>query len=298
MIQSTQKNRPEYSAEESYKLCMSLAKTHYENFTVASWFLPDNKRKHIYAIYAFCRTVDDLGDEHVGDRVKALDEWELDLRRCYDNDVPHHPFLIALQETIHEFDIPIMPFLKLIQANRIDQSTTRYQTYRDLKYYCEHSANPVGQLILYIFGYQDEERRRLSDYTCSALQLSNFWQDVVRDYAMGRIYIPLEDMQKFGYTEKQLSQKLFTSQFRNLMEFEVERTMSLFLKGTELVKSLDGHFKLDVALYSIGGMKILDAIKNQGYDILAKRPELSQITKYRLMISTIIKLSLSGRFIS
>ena len=295
MVQSPQKNQPKYTSEESYKLCMRLAKTHYENFTVASWLLPEDKRKHIYAIYAFCRTVDDLGDEHVGDRVKALDEWELDLRKCYNN-VPHHPFLVALQETIHTFDIPITPFLKLIQANRIDQSTTRYQTYKDLEYYCEHSANPVGHLILYIFEYQDEGRRRLSDYTCSALQLSNFWQDVGRDYDMGRIYIPLEDMQKFGYTENQLAQKLFTSQFRNLMEFEVEKTTAMFLKGIELVKSIDGHFKLDVALYSIGGMKILDAIKNQGYNVLAKRPELSQITKYRLMINTIIKLSLSGKF--
>ena len=283
-----------HTAEQGYALCADLARTHYENFTVGSWLLPRDKRKHIYAVYAFCRTVDDLGDEHEGDRLQALDEWEQDLRRCYD-DTPRHPYMIALRETIRAFDIPIEPFLKLIHANRMDQTTTRYPSYSDLEHYCRHSANPVGRLMLYVFGYQDDQRLRLSDYTCTALQLANFWQDVARDYAMGRIYVPLEDMQRFGYTEDQLARGLFTRQFRDLMELEVERARDLFRRGLKLVETLQGRFKLDVALYSVGGMKVLDAIERQGYNVLGRRPTLSRAAKGRLMLATALKLGLLGR---
>ena len=283
-----------HTAEQGYALCADLARTHYENFTVGSWLLPRDKRKHIYAVYAFCRTVDDLGDEHEGDRLQALDEWEQDLRRCYD-DTPRHPYMIALRETIRAFDIPIEPFLKLIHANRMDQTTTRYPSYSDLEHYCRHSANPVGRLVLYVFGYQDDQRLRLSDYTCTALQLANFWQDVARDYAMGRIYVPLEDMQRFGYTEDQLARGLFTRQFRDLMELEVERARDLFRRGLKLVETLQGRFKLDVALYSVGGMKVLDAIERQGYNVLGRRPTLSRAAKGRLMLATALKLGLLGR---
>ena len=177
---------------EAYARCAELARAHYENFTVGSWLLPRDKRRHVYAIYAFCRFVDDLGDEHRADRLEALDAWQQDLLRCYEGD-PRHSYLVALRETIREFDIPQEPFLKLIEANRMDQTVTRYPTYRDLDFYCQHSANPVGHLMLHVFGYRDVERRRLSDYTCTALQLANFWQDVDRDHSMGRIYIPLEE---------------------------------------------------------------------------------------------------------
>ena len=154
--------------EEAYARCEKLAKTHYENFTVGSWFLPRDKRRHFYAVYAFCRLVDDLGDELEGDRTEALDLWEQELERCYE-DRPHHPCMVALQHTIRTFDIPREPFLKLVQANRMDQTTTRHPTYGDLEYYCQHSANPVGHLVLYACGYRDQERQRLSDYTCTAL---------------------------------------------------------------------------------------------------------------------------------
>ena len=194
------------SVEEGYSRCAELARSHYENFSLGSWLLPRDKRKHSYAIYAFCRFVDDLGDEYDGDRLKALDTWERELTLCYEG-TPRHPYMVALQETIRTFDIPREPFLKLIEANRMDQVNTRYATYDDLKHYCRHSANPVGQMVLYVFGYRDDERHRLSDYTCTALQLTNFWQDVARDYAMGRIYIPLEDIKRFGYTEGQLARR-------------------------------------------------------------------------------------------
>ena len=285
---------PDCTAEEGYVQCAQLARAHYENFTVGSWLLPRSKRKHVYAIYAYCRFVDDLGDEHAGDRLSALDAWEHDLHRCYEA-TPQHPYLIALQETIRAFDIPREPFLKLIEANRMDQVNTRYATYTDIEHYCRHSADPVGHLVLYVFGYRDEERQRLSDYTCTALQLANFWQDVARDYAMGRIYIPQEDMESFGYSEGQLAQGLSTEGFRDLMAFEVDRARELFHRGLKLVDTLRGRAKLDVALFSMGGMKVLDAIERQGYDVLSQRPELSKATKLRLMLGTTLKLGLGFR---
>ena len=282
---------PGCTAEEGYARCADLAKTHYENFTVGSWLLPRAKRNHIYAIYAYCRFVDDLGDEHTDDRLRALDAWESDLLACYDG-TPRHPYMVALQQTIREFDIPPEPFLKLIEANRMDQTVTRHATYGDLEHYCRHSANPVGHLVLYVFGHRDEERQRLSDYTCTALQLANFWQDVSRDYAKGRMYIPLEDMDRFGYSEDELARGQFTDGFRELMAFEGARARGLFKLGLPLVETLDGRLKLDVALFSKGGMKVLDAIEGQGYDVLGHRPELSKTARVRLMATTAVKMKL------
>ena len=282
------------SAEQSYELCAALAKTHYENFTVVSRFLPGEARKHLYAIYAFCRTVDDLGDEHSGDRLAALDEWERDLLRCYEGE-PEHPYLRALQQTIREFDIPSEPFLRLVEANRMDQRNKRHARYEDLDFYCQHSANPVGRLVLYVLGYRDEHRQQLSDATCTALQLTNFWQDVARDYAMGRVYIPQEDMRRFGYSEEELRQGVVNDAFRSLMAFEVERARGLFEEGEKLIDTLDGRFRLDVALFTKGGMKVLDMIEQHGYDVLNSRPALSKHSKLRLMLGTFLKLKLLGR---
>ena len=285
---------PARTLEEAYAQCAQLARTHYENFTVGSWFLPAKSRKHLYAIYAFCRFVDDLGDEHQGDRLEALDAWERELLTCFEA-TPQHPYMIALQDTIRRFDIPREPFLRLIEANRMDQRNSRYATYEDLEHYCRHSANPVGHLVLYAFGYRDVERQRLSDYTCTALQLANFWQDVDRDYRMGRVYVPLEDLDRFGCSERDLAQGLATDGFREMMAFEVERTRALFRGGLKLVDTLDGRLKLDVALYALGGMKVLDAIEGQGYDVLSRRPTLSRAAKVRLMVGTALKLRLLGR---
>ena len=282
------------SVEEAYALCERLAKTHYENFTVGSWFLPGETSQHFYAVYAFCRFVDDLGDEYQGDRLEALDFWEQEIDRCYQG-APRHPYMVALQQTIGAFDIPKEPFLKLIQANRMDQTNRRYATYQDLDHYCQHSANPVGHLVLYVCGYRDAERQRLSDDTCTALQLANFWQDVARDFAKGRIYIPQEDMARFGYTEDELAQGLANDNFRRLMAFEVERARELFDNGLKLVGMLDGKLKLDVALFSLGGMKVLDAIERQKFDVLSRRPTLSKTAKLRLMLGTVLRMRLLGR---
>ena len=282
------------TVKEAYARCERLAKTHYENFTVGSWFLPRDKRKHFSAIYAFCRFVDDLGDEYQGDRMQAIDFWEREVEQCY-NGTPTHPYMIALQETIKSFDIPKEPFMKLVEANRMDQANHRYPTYQDLDFYCQHSANPVGRLVLYVCGYRDEERQQQSDFTCTALQLANFWQDVARDFAMGRIYIPMEDIARFGYSEDDLARGVVNDNFRNLMAFEVERARDLFQQGLGLVGTLDGRLKLDVALFSAGGMKILEAIERQSYDVLSRRPALSKATKVRLMLSTMFGLKLLDR---
>ena len=164
-------------------------------------------------------------------KLELLDAWRDDLDACYDGE-PSHPVMVALQDTVRRFDIPREPFLKLIEANRMEQRSSRYPTYQDLAHYCDHSANPVGRLFLYLFGYRDEERQRLSDLTCTALQLANFWQDVARDYRMGRIYVPIEDMARFNYTEDQLARGVVNDEYRRLMAFEVDRARGCSRRGS------------------------------------------------------------------
>jgi squalene synthase HpnC len=283
-----------WSVEESYEYCRNLAKSHYENFTVGSWFLPKEKRPHVYAVYAFCRFVDDLGDESQGDRLSLLDSWEEELLSSQDSR-PDHPITVALGETIRRFHIPREPFLKLIEANRIDQRAHRHRTYGDLLHYCDHSANPVGRLFLYLFGYRDEERQRLADATCTALQLTNFWQDVRRDLEMGRVYIPQEDMERFGYPEERLQAGVADEAFRDLMRFQVDRARALFDQGARLVDMVDGAARLDIALFTLGGLHILKAIERRGYDVLRSRPTLSKAAKARLLVSTAARLKLKRR---
>jgi squalene synthase HpnC len=251
-------------------------------------------RQHIYNLYSYARTVDDLGDEALGDRLHLLDDWEQDLDRCFGGQ-PQHPVMVALQETIRTFDIPKEPFWKLIQANLLDQKNKRYETYQDLLSYCDHSANPCGQLVLYVFGYRDEERQKLSDYTCTALQLANFWQDVVRDYSMGRIYLPMEDLQRFSVSEEQIAEGRADENFRRLMQFEVERTKELFRKGLALVETVNGVARTDIALFNLGGLAVLEAIEKQNYDVLSRRPHLSRFRKGWLFASTYLKMRLGGR---
>ncbi len=286
--------RGKWSVEQSYEYCRKLAKSHYENFTVASWFLPREKRPHVYAIYAFCRFVDDLGDESPGDRLGLLDWWENELRSCYSS-TPTHPIAVALRETIHRFEIPQEPFLKLVEANRMDQKVSRHATYDDLLRYCDHSANPVGHLFLYLFGYRDEERQRLSDATCTALQLTNFWQDVRRDLDMGRVYIPQEDMERFGYTEEKLHAGVVDDSFRDLMRFQVDRARVLFDQGAELVDTVEGAVRLDIALFTLGGLHILKAIERRRYDVLSSRPTLSKIARAWLVARTAAGLKLKRK---
>ena len=278
----------------AYRECIALARSHYENFTVAGRFLPKRLLPHVAAIYAYCRGVDDLGDEAAGDRLALLDAWEADLEQAYAG-TPTAPHLQALQHTIHAFAIPPEPFRKLITANRMDQTQSRYATFADVLHYCEHSANPVGFLYLLLFGYDDEERRRLSDATCTALQLANFWQDVRRDWDKGRVYLPQEDMERFGYTEEELAEGVCNQAFRDLMAWEVERAQALFEQGLPLVESLEGTARLHVKLFCLGGMRVLDAIRAQGYDVLSKRPVVSGRRKVWLLAKTYLSMKLTRR---
>ena len=278
-----------YSLAEGYAYCQRLATSHYENFSVVSWLLPRPLRPHMYAVYAYCRGVDHLGDEAEGDRLALLDDWEAELRRCYEGS-PQQPAFVALQETVRRFDIPTEPFRRLIEANRADQRVSRYRTYNDLLGYCENSANPVGRLVLYIFGYRDEERQMLSDATCTALQLTNFWQDVRRDLDKGRIYIPLEDMERFGYGEADLLAGRSDGRFRDLMAFQVQRTRELFRDGLALIPKVSGRLTLDLRLFSLGGLAVLDAIEGMGYDVLQRRPTLSRARKAWLVVRGLLPI--------
>ncbi len=272
-----------HTTAEAFIYCQRLAVSHYENFTVASWLLPRALRQHVYAVYAFCRHVDDLGDEAPGDRLSLLDDWQTELERCY-HSTPRHPILMALRETIRCFAIPPEPFLKLIEANRMDQRTSRYPTFEELLHYCDHSANPVGHLFLYLFSYADAERQGLADATCTALQLTNFWQDIAVDLGKGRVYIPLEDMARFGYSEEELERGIINDGFRALMAFEVGRTRELFAKGLGLLDMVDGRLKVDLKLFSLGGLAVLEALERNDYDVFRRRPRLSRWQKAALFV--------------
>jgi squalene synthase HpnC len=251
-------------------------------------------RQYMYAVYSFCRHTDDLGDEAPGDRLALLDAWAAELDAAY-HGTATDPIMVALQDTINRFDIPADPFKKLIEANRMDQRQQRFETYQDLLRYCDHSANPVGRMVLYVMGYKDPQRQELSDATCTALQLANFWQDVQRDWDKGRIYIPQEDMARFGYTEEDLAHGIADDRFRALMRFEVDRAHALFQKGLPLANTLRGRARLDIALFSKGGLSVLDAIRRQGYDVLSHRPTVSKGHKLWLMLATSVKLAMAKR---
>src|SRR3984885_7542356 len=216
---------------EAQQYCRELAESHYENFHVASWLLPKRLRPHFQSIYAYCRISDDLGDE-VGSQAQALallDIWGGQLDACYRGEA-RHPVFVALRETIRICDIPKEPFADLLTAFRQDQTVTRYASMEDVLAYCRYSANPVGRLVLYACGYRDEERFALSDFTCSALQLANFWQDVREDYQRGRIYLPAADMQRFGVDEATIAAAVITPQFHDLMQFEVGYAREMFAR--------------------------------------------------------------------
>ena len=279
------------SLAEAYAVCERMARSHYENFTVVSWFLPKRLRPSMHAVYAFCRHTDDLGDEAPGDRLALLEAWEQDFRRCMSG-APQHPVLIALQDTMRRHAMPAEPFLKLIEANRMDQRNARYPTYADVLRYCDHSANPVGRMVLSLFGYNDAARQGLSDATCTALQLANFWQDVKRDLALGRIYIPLEDFVKFGYTPEELAAGVVNQPYRDLLRFEVERAQALFRDGVGLAGMVHPALRIDLQLFTLGGMSVLDAIRAQGYDTLTRRPTVSRAKKLRLLAGAFAALGM------
>ena len=272
------------SASEAREYCRRLARNHYENFSVATWFLPARLKQHFFNVYAYCRISDDLGDE-VGDpnaSLLLLDQWQTELDACYAGG-PRHAVFVALAETVRTFDIPKHPFADLLKAFRQDQTITRYETFDDLLGYCRYSANPVGHLVLYLCGYRDPERQRLSDYTCTALQLANFWQDVTVDYSKGRIYLPLEDLRRYKVRESEIAAGRNTSAFCDMVKFEVERAREWFKHGLPLAEQVDRELAIDIELFSRGGQEILNAIAHQGYAVLGRRPAISKVRKLALV---------------
>jgi squalene synthase HpnC len=272
------------SEAEAREYCLRLARSHYENFSVATWFLPERLRQHFFNIYAYCRISDDLGDE-VGDpdaSLQMLDQWQAELDACYEGS-PRHPVFVALAETVRKFDIPKKPFADLLMAFRQDQTINRYETFPAVLDYCRYSANPVGHLVLYVCGYRDPERQALSDYTCTALQLANFWQDVSDDYTKGRIYLPLEDLRRYRVSEEDIAGSRNTPAFCEMMRFEVERARDWFKRGLPLAGQVDRELAVDLELFSRGGQEILNAIERQGHAVLGRRPVISKVRKLALV---------------
>ena len=272
-----------------------LATHHYENFNVASWLLPKELHQHFYNVYAYCRWADDLGDE-IPQRERALellDWWETELDACYEGR-PSHPVFVALRETIVAKDVPKQPFADLLKAFRQDQVVKRYPTWNAVIDYCVYSANPVGRLVLYLCGYRDEPRQKLSDATCTALQLANFWQDVSRDLEKGRIYIPLDVAAAHGVSEKEIVEKKFDERYVELMKDLIARTRELFNQGLLLAKMVEGKLAIDLEMFSRGGMAVLDAIEGMGYDTLHVRPSVSKGRQVRLLGRAVVSHVLGG----
>jgi squalene synthase HpnC len=280
---------PSLAEAEAY--CKRLATSHYENFGVVSWFLPKELHQHFFNIYSYCRISDDLGDE-VGDprlSLVLLDRWGQELSLMYarlagGSEAPTHPVFVALGTTVAKFGIPKHEFSDLLIAFRQDQKVGRYETFVDLLEYCKFSANPVGHLVLYLCGYSDVERQLLSDYTCTALQLANFWQDVTVDWQKDRVYLPLEDLRLFNVREEDIAERRATAEFRQMMQFEVARARDWFERGLPLIKQVKPSLALDIELFSRGGQEILTAIEKQDFDVLSNRPTISKLRKTGLLL--------------
>ncbi len=285
------------SRAEAWDYCDHLTRSHYENFSVVTWLTPRPLRPAFRSIYAFCRWSDDLGDE-VGDPARStalLGWWRGELRRMFAGEPPSHPVLIALSETVREFAIPIEPFAALIAAFEQDQVVTEYATYDQLLDYCTRSANPVGHLVLYLGRGFNPETARLADLTCTGLQLANFWQDVARDRAIGRTYLPRADREWFGYHEADFQAGQATPEFVNLMRFEVDRARDLLQAGRALLPHLPRNLAVDVDLFGRGGLAILDRIEAQGFDVWRSRPEVGKFAKLGLLARALASHAWPGR---
>jgi squalene synthase HpnC len=257
-----------------------------ENFTVASLLVGRETRAHLTAIYGFARLVDQLGDEVDGDRTAILESFEQDLDRVFDGE-PHHPLLQGLQATVRACSLPREPFVRLIEANRRDQRRPTYDTFADLVEYCDLSANPVGELVLHVFGAATAERIALSDRVCTALQLAEHWQDVGEDFGRGRIYLPAEDRQRFGVAPADLEASSASAALRELLAFETDRARALLDEGAVLVGTLRGRARIAVAGYVGGGRATLDAIERAGFDVLSSTPRATRAQKARRSLETL-----------
>jgi len=279
-----------WSSEDAFKYCEKIARNHYENFPVASRFVPRNIRKYVWAVYAFARIADDYADESgytLAERIENLNQWEKFLVECY-NGNPTHRVFAALAETVERFQIPIELFQNLINAFRSDVLVKRYETFDDVLNYCRNSANPVGRIMLLLFNYRNEKLMEYSDFICTGLQLANFWQDVSIDLQKDRIYIPLEDMEEFGYSVDDLFKKQINDNFRSLMAFEVQRTLDFFVTGMPLIKNVDKDLSMELKLIWYGGTSILKKIHELGYDVITYRPKLNLLNKVNIFFKALL----------
>lgn len=279
------------SEQDALKYTRWLATHHYENFQIVSFLLPRHLHQEFYNVYAFCRWADDLGDE-IGDHLESLRLlawWRSELEAMYRGEAAH-PVFVALRGTVERFRIPIDPFDRLIRAFEQDQTVNRYSNFDEVLAYCVNSANPVGHLVLYLCGYRDAARQKLSDYTCSALQLANFWQDVTVDLLKDRIYLPLDLLARHGYTEDDLAAHRFDSRFAALMKEAVDFAEDLFHRGLPLIASVDRRLALDLELFSRGGLAILRKIRDQGYNVLARRPSISKVERVAILLRCLPRL--------
>lgn len=264
------------SRDEAASYCRQLARTHYENFPVVTWLLPRKLHQHFYNVYAFCRWADDLGDEvgNPAEALRLLSWWREGLQKCYAGRT-RHPVFVALGETIRTFEIPREPFDDLISAFEQDQTVFEYQTFEELRDYCRRSADPVGRIVLRLCGEDSAENVALSDAICTGLQLTNFWQDVARDYDRGRVYLPAEDRDRFGYTAEDLRCRRTNESFIELLRFEVQRSREWLERGRLLPRRLPFRWRVDVELFALGGLKVLDRIAAMGYRVWEGRPVLT-----------------------
>lgn len=293
-IKSPEALRRTYTPEEAAAYTRWLATHHYENFHVVSFLMPRRLHQDMYNVYAYCRWADDLADE-IGDTqesLRLLGWWRAELDAMYAGRATH-PVFVALGPTARACGIPRKPFADLIQAFVQDQTVTRYRNWDELMGYCRYSANPVGRLVLYLCGYSDPERQALSDTTCTALQLANFWQDVTVDLLKDRVYIPLDIMTRHGYSVDDLYARRFSPAFREVMREIVERARELFDRGLPLAGKVDRRLALDIDLFSRGGLRVLQKIRRQGYDVLGARPAISKAERVGLLLGSLARVAFS-----
>jgi squalene synthase HpnC len=283
-----------WAAEESLAYTRWLATRHYENFHVVSFLLPKRLHQDFYNVYAFCRWADDLGDE-IGDTqesLRLLAWWRGELQAMYAGRA-QHPVFVALSGTAERHQLPIEPFDNLITAFEQDQTVTRYRNFEELFQYCRYSANPVGRLVLGLCGYRDAARYELSDATCTALQLANFWQDVTVDLAKDRVYLPLDVLERHRYPVDDLFARRFDDRFRAAMQEAINVARALFLKGLPLADQVDRRLAIDLELFSRGGLKILEKIEKQNCNVLAARPAISKTERVALLLSVLTRRAFS-----
>jgi len=293
-LSSPEQLKRQWPLGESLDYTRWLATHHYENFQVVSFLLPKRLHQDFYNVYAFCRWADDLGDEIAdpAESLRLLAWWRAELQAMYRGETAH-PVFVALEGTAARHQLPMALFDDLIKAFEQDQAITRYRNFEELFEYCRYSANPVGRLVLGLCGYQDAARQTLSDATCTALQLANFWQDVTVDLEKDRVYLPLDVLERHGYSLDHLIQRKFDSNFRAAMKDVVGVARELFLKGMPLADQVDRRLAIDLELFSRGGLKILDKIEQQDYNVLAARPAISKTERVGLLLGALARRAFS-----